>query len=348
MKDIFHKNKTWNTLIKCSLNALIFVISCLFCLFFLEFTYRFQFIDFYKTELNYFNNLNEQNIGEKKVLVFGDSFTANSNNYINILNNNNNNITFLNAAMPGVGIQEINCIAKNRIEAFKPKMIIVQLYVGNDLLDIKKPINWHSISLFRNLYWHVSNRFYSIRYLNYKLGQLKEAMGQAIETELVSDSDTFSTNKMSKREYILTQADPNYYEKSINISDEYEARFSKLSENLNDIHDLCKKYGIPLKVLIIPASCQVSLYYKNNLEKCGAYFEQKNTTDTIYPFINKLTNRFKVNSIEFLNPLSMFQRADSSGHRLYYENDIHLNKEGNIVLAKFLDNKLKNEITIGK
>ncbi len=330
------KQKTTHKILRLFQNLLLMSISVLVCITIIEVTYRYQLFDFYKSEFNYLNKIALQKNSSKKVLVFGDSFTAAANSYVNSLNDSLNDITFVNAAIPGIGVQEMNCIANNRIQEINPSLVILQVYVGNDLIDIEKPINWNTISFARNAYWLLANKIYSFRFLNYKLGQIKQVSGQSLETESLKNKDSFSPDKMSKREKLLVQADPNYYEKSIKIKPDFENRFDVFISQINQIARLCLSKNIPIKILVIPASCQVSNYYKMNLEACGAQFNEGNTFDTNYPFIAQLKVQTKPNSIEILNPLPYLQQLDSTGNRLYFENDLHLNNRGNMELAKFV------------
>lgn len=328
--------KSTYIIVRLSQNLLLISVSVFVCILIIEIAYRYQIVDFYKSEFNYLNKIALQKNSPKKVLVFGDSFTAAANSYVNILNDSLNDITFVNAAIPGIGAQEMNCIANKRIQEIKPSLVILQVYVGNDLIDIEKPINWNTISFGRNIYWLFANKIYSLRYLNYKLGQIKQITKQSLETEFLKNNDSFSPKKMSKREKLLVQADPNYYEKSIKIKPDFKTRFDIFFSQINQIATLCLSKNIPIKILVIPASCQVSEYYKMNLEACGALFNEGNTLDTNYPFIAQLKLQTKPNPIEILNPLPYLQERDSTRNRLYFENDLHLNNRGNMELAKFV------------
>lgn len=316
------------------------VITFIVCLLLVEVVYRYQLFDFYKAEITYLNNSIKDKKSKKKVLVFGDSFTANMNNYVTILNDSFPDIQFINSAMPGIGAQEINVIAKNRIAEFNPDMVIVQFYVGNDLLDIKKPINWSNISFARNCFWFMSNHLYSWRFINYRLGQFKSTIGQSVETSKLKNNDSFSIDKFSKREKLLLAADPFYYDKSIHISGDFKERYEVFTANVNDISEQCKARNIDLKIVVIPASCQVNEHYQMNLQKMGAQFKNASINDTLYPFIDQLNSKMNINSTQVLNPLASFQKAESIGKKLYFENDIHLNKNGDSVLAQFISNNL--------
>lgn len=335
IKNQPHKFKQFFT------NWAITLVTFVICLLIVEVVYRLQLIDFYKPEITLLNNLTKDKKSKKKVLVFGDSFTASLNNYVTFLNDRFPEIQFINSAMPGIGAQEINVIAKNRITEFNPEMVIVQFYVGNDLLDIKKPINWSNISFARNCYWLLSNHLYSWRFINYRLGQFKSNIGQSVESEQLKNYDSFSFDKFSKREKLLLSADAFYYDKSIHVSDDFKERYEVFIANVNDVIELCKSKKIALKIVIIPASCQVNERYKINLKKMGARFKHTAINDTIYPFIKQLTEKMYGNSTQILNPLVTFQKAESIGTRLYFENDIHLNKNGDSVLAQFIGNHLE-------
>lgn len=330
------KQKIASKLIHLCQNLLLLIVSVSVCLIIVEVTYRYQLFDFYSSEFNYLNKKIIQKKSTKKVLVFGDSFTAATNSYVNILNDSLSDVTFINAAIPGIGVQEINCIAKKRLQEISPALVIIQVYVGNDLIDIEKPINWSTVSISRNLYWLISNQFYVLRYFNYKLGQMKQALGQAVETEFLKNNDSFSVEKMSKREKLLLQADPNYYEESIQIKPVYENRFTSFLNHIHQITQLCLDKNIPVKIVIIPASCQVSEYYKTNLETCGAKFNDENTFETNYPFVSQLKKSLQPKTIQIINPLPFIQQSDSTGNRLYFENDLHLNNKGNMALAKYI------------
>ena len=341
--------KTNNTIINRIRNILvnIGVIIATFLLItgLFEIVYRYYLIDFYSAEYNYLNSSTLNKECKKKILVFGDSFTASPNSYIKILNDSFNQTCLINSGIPGIGAQEINCFASKRINKVNPDLVIVQVYVGNDLLDIKKPMNWNSNSILRNTYWLLSEKLFILRLLNYKLGQAKSLLGKEVETDFLKSDIPFSENKMSKREKILIQADPNYYEKSINLNSEFQQRFETFKNELKQINETCKKRNIPLVLLIIPASCQISNFYKNNLIECGARFNENNTCNPEYPFQHQLEQEFKNQYYKVLNPLPYFQKSDSLGKRIYYENDLHLNDKGQLLLSEYLKLNLKDELS---
>lgn len=315
------------------------VLTILLFLGMLEVAYRFQWFDFYKKEFEFLNKDVKHVNGLTKVLVLGDSFTAFPGGYVDMLNKADSTRVFYNSGISGIGAQEICCIAPRRLKQIKPSLVLIQVYVGNDLIDIEKPVNYKTISLFRNLYWTLTNKLYGARYINYNLGRVKYALGKTIQPISLKDSSKFAVEKMNKRELLLISADPNYYEKSIFIRSGYEGRFLTFVQQLKKTISRCELEGIKVKVIVIPASFQVSDYYKKNLEKCGAVFTSNNTLEKNYPLVRHLTQELSPTPV--LNPINALQHADSSGNRVYFENDLHLSEKGNIVLANFLSGELR-------
>ncbi len=317
----------------------ILVIFILLFLLMLEVSYRYQWFDFYAKEFRFLNREIADKTTKPRVLVLGDSFTAFPQGYVSILNTEDSTRVYYNSGISGIGAQEICCIAPLRIKQLKPSLVLVQVYVGNDLLDVEKPINFKTLPLHRNMYWILSNNLFGVRYINYNLGQLKYTLGAKVDELNLKDSSVFSVEKISAREKLLLNADPIYYEKSVQLNSCYLNRFAIFVNELKKLNAICASQKIPLKILVIPASFQVSDYYKKNLQKCGAVFTKPNTLELDYPFIQELTK--ELSPIQILNPLNALQKADTCGHRVYFENDLHLNKTGNRVLAYFLEDALK-------
>ena len=104
----------------------------------MEVAYRFQIIDFYRAELNALNPHRNaaKTTAKKTLLVFGDSFTVQTNSWLNQLRIDSPHYRIINSAITGTSIVEASYIAPGRIKAFDPDIVIYQVYVGNDLLGI--------------------------------------------------------------------------------------------------------------------------------------------------------------------------------------------------------------------
>ena len=162
---------------KTLLLALMVLVSLGLALLVLEWLYRLQLVDTYRPELHTFNP--PQGLApdaKPTLLVMGDSFTAGRTSYAGILQDTLREWRVINAAVSGTGVLQALYMAPNRFAQFHPSIFLYQVYVGNDLFDIRYPLNWRTISLVRNVYWFLANHLRVIGYLNYRLRQVKETL----------------------------------------------------------------------------------------------------------------------------------------------------------------------------
>src|SRR4029453_19648678 len=110
------------------------------------------------------------------LLVMGDSFTASRTSYAGILQDTLQEGETINAAVSGTGVLQALYMAPKRFAQFHPAIFLYQVYVGNDLFDIRYPTNWHTISLVRNVYWSLANHFHVVGYLNFPLLRVKDTL----------------------------------------------------------------------------------------------------------------------------------------------------------------------------
>src|SRR5215831_19949144 len=175
---------------KALLPALMVLGSLGLALLILEWLYRFQIVDTYRPELHTFNPpqlLAPDN--RPTLLVMGDSFTAGRTSYAGILQDTLQEWRVINAAVSGTGVLQALYMAPQRFAQFHPTIFLYQIYVGNDLFDIRYPMNWRTISPLRNLYWLLANHLRVIGYLNYRLGHLR-AMPAVSQPRALSARDT--------------------------------------------------------------------------------------------------------------------------------------------------------------
>lgn len=296
-----------------------FVTLCI-----LEVAYRFQWIDFYNTEWTYQNDTIIEDSNKSSVLVFGDSFTAGKHSWVQVLRKSNSNTNFYNAALPGVGVETYSFIFKDRIEASKPDKIIIQLYAGNDLYDINKPINWSSFSFARNTFWSVSNNFRFLNYLNYRAGQISTDVITNIDPKT---NEKFESNKYSKRTLMFIDGDDNYPESQSKVIGDAINDFEELVDILNDLKS---STDITIELLVIPHCTEVSNSYRNNYMELGSKLNKDLETS------NTWVDKLKGEGFNCLDPTMFFRGLEGNGVNLYYLNDPHLNKLGQRKLAEWI------------
>lgn len=327
--------KTVKNILKRSLYLLYLSMITLILL---EIIYRYQLIDFYKYPFTYLN----PNIDAKKTntLIFGDSFSVTPDSYIKILRDSLPNQNFINCALSGTGIIQTNITAPQRIKKYPPSQIIYQIYVGNDLHDIRKnTFNGH-LPVVKSTFYFLTNYFRSLSYVNYELGQfayykrLKSQTGiqrPALDSE---KTDIFSVEKYSPYERQLLTGDPQLLENTILQKGDRKKDMERLLAGI----DVLIQDSIPLYLLIIPHCSQVNEYYRKKYQELGVSLPTDKFFYQIdYPFIKSLSTYFTDQTqVKIINLLPYLQQADTIGKRMFYENDFHLTTLGQITCAKAL------------
>src|SRR6266705_4883245 len=172
----------WKTL----LLALLVLLSLGLALLVLEWVYRAQLVDTYRPELRTFNPAPvSAPDGKPALLVMGDSFTAGRTSYAGLLQDTLQEWRVINAAVSGTGVLQALYMAQNRFAQFHPAIFLYQVYVGNDLFDVRYPTNWRTISPVRNIYWLLANHLRVLSYLNYRLSHMS-AMRSASPGQVLS------------------------------------------------------------------------------------------------------------------------------------------------------------------
>lgn len=319
------------SLIKSLLRTLlkVFVIGLITVLL-LEVCFRFQVIDYYSSELEGLNSKQELE-SKGGILVIGDSFSANPKGYIGILRDSFPNESIINCAVPGTGIRQHMLFASSRITKFKPRKVIYQMYVGNDFSDLRHPTNFSKTSWIRNFYWIVSDRLLFLRYINRKTAGLRAQKGLSDDLH----STLFDPKKYNNREKIQFAVAPSHINDVIMMKPSVHALYQEWRDSFKELVAICPN----LTLLIIPHCAQVNSNYLTNMETIGAQFDNE-VSATEYPLLVKLREDFP--TLEFINPLELFQKKDSLNSHLYYDNDPHLTSDGNQVLAKYIKDNFLN------
>ena len=338
---------------KTLLLALVVLVSLGLSLLVLEWIYRSQLVDTYRPELHAFNPapMTAQD-GKPTLLVMGDSFTAGRTSYAGILQDAVQEWRVMNAAVSGTGVLQALYMAPNRFAQFHPSIFLYQVYVGNDLFDIRYPTNWRTISPVRNAYWFLANHLRVVGYLNYRLRQVKEtlmssqrhALSPRVATAAAAaaeDTAAFSVDHYNARVKIYVRAEPSLVEDAILVQGRRQQDYAIFLEKLERLLAYCKQKVCRAYILVIPHVCQVDEAYLTYMRQLGARF----TTPAAlrlpeYPFLVGLRERFASWShVHILNPLDMLREVHVQ-QAVYYTNDEHLNSGGQQALAAWLVQQL--------
>lgn len=300
-----------------------------------EMCFRFYVIEFYSVELNALNSESELDDSEQTDVIFlGDSFTANANSYVAKLRGQIP-LKMVNSAVSGTGVMEASFMAPSRLKKFKPKAVVYQIYLGNDLLDIRHRPHGE-ISWARKTYHAISDRVRVIKLMNYRLGQFRATVYNDLQPTDSKANDGFSVEKYSARQKMLFKQEPNLLENVFELKngreEDYEVLVSRIHEIEHQLEDDCE-----LIILLVPHCAQVNETYASRMKLIGL----KST----FPFENEFYSRFEEEFSDraVVNALPTFQSSDRYDSRLYLENDPHLSDYGQTVLAELLKPYLLEE-----
>lgn len=318
---------------------LLFSLTCFFLAF--EVIYRHQFIDFFQPELKANNSAADlRDSSRKTLLAMGDSFSAGEKTWVTYLRAQLPAYRIINAAVSATGVFESQYMAPRRFREFKPRVFIYQVYLGNDLQDIRRPLNWQTMKTARYLYGFACSYLglRSMTFANYRLAQLLRKPGY--ERTLPAD-EPFSPDTYPYSVMVYTQAEP------FNLEDTVLARGERgqdLATLITAVKKLaghappeCRKY-----VVVIPDAAQVSDFYLDHLKQLGARVSQPQELQRDdYPFFLRLQEGLEDQGIKVLNPLPLFKGYERQGRKLYYPNDSHLKPVGQSLLGEFILERLK-------
>jgi hypothetical protein len=321
----------------------------------LELGYRLQIIDFYKAELVSYNRPTDL-VGEpgmpKTLLILGDSLGAGERDvYPVYLREALPNDRIINSSIRGTGSIEACLIAPRRFSQFKPQVFIYQIYVGNDLFDIRHATDYGKINLIRWVYWNASNHLQVIEFLNYRLGQISalnalmnKLRGQSATISKADLMAPFSKELHSHRERMIFSADSLLLDETINLKGRRREDFFRLIDNVREIVNSCPLGRCQIFVLVVPHKVQVSREYARQYELLGATFANKDTLmDIDYPFVRELqTFLSDRQNLLVINPLAKIQEMESKGTKLYLVNDEHMTSAGQALLAQSLLDVIRN------
>jgi hypothetical protein len=286
------------------------------------------------------------------LLVMGDSFTAGRTSYAGILQDTLQEWRVINAAVSGTGVLQALYMASNRFAQFHPSIFLYQVYVGNDLFDIRYPTNWRTLSPVRNLYWFFANHLRVVGYLNYRLRQVKETLtshqhqafsraGTAVAASAAEDTGAFSVEHYDTRVKLYMRAEPSLIEDSILVQGNRQHDYTIFLESLTQLLTYCKPVVCHAGILVMPHVCQVDAAYLTYMSQLGAHF----TTPAAlglpeYPFLVRLRERFTAwPNVHIVNPLSRLREVHAQ-QAVYDANDEHLSPAGQQAIAALLRQRL--------
>ena len=307
----------------------------------LEGLYRRQIFDTYQAELRAYNSEQlHDSCDRPTLLAMGDSFTAGHGSYAGILQRDLSKWRVIVSAVSGTGVLEATYRAPRRFSRFRPSIFVYQVYVGNDLFDLRHPINWRATSPLRNLYWLFGNYFRVLNFTNYRTRQLLEPANAPADAP--DDMARFSVDRYDPRVKTYLHAEPGLIEDSILVQGARRDDYARYTDRLADLLAYCTPGTCRAYVLVVPHVSQVNAEYIGYMTQMGASFTNPAALrQDDYPFVAGLRDRFKGSSnVEVINPLPEL-RAAQAQKPMYFPNDEHLNAAGQQEIAALLTRRLQ-------
>lgn len=305
----------------------------------LELFYRFQVVDMYQPELRAYNSPKDLAEGGETVLALGDSFTAGPS-YVPYLRAQLPQYRIINGGISGTGVVQAAIVAPYRFRQFHPSILIYQIYVGNDLFDLRYPVNWQTMSVARNLYWIAAERVWVLSFINYRIAQMSYAR-KSVQLSVAQATDmkmSFSRERYTRRPVLYLRAEPGLIQDTVLVSGKRAYDYQKYLGLLRDMISTCKSSSCETYILVIPHCAQINDRYLNNFRSMGAIFADADAFQKLdYPFVNRLHQELSsIQNVRIINALPALRAAEEQGEEVYYRNDEHLTPRGHEIIAALL------------
>jgi len=304
----------------------------------LEVAFRNYWVDFYSAEFEALNTASDlSNRNGPTVLVGGDSFTGVQHSYVQTMRSERPNARIVNAGIPGTGVTEAACFLPDRIAEWQPEVFIYQIYVGNDLFDIRHPVGSEHIGTARKIYWWLSDRLRCVRYINYKLAQFRYRFTTEVGNAPSELNEEFSVETYAARQKMNFAAEPALVYNSAFLQEgrraDFEVLLNELDALMDALPDSCKSY-----LLVIPHCAQVSDRYARNMQVLGAQFpDDVDMLEIRNPLVLGLDSVYRENPrVELLSAQPFLQEVERKGNAIYYSDDPHLNELGHQMLGNVM------------
>lgn len=286
----------------------------------------------------------------KKILVVGDSFVSNISVKLNevfteILQSELNNTEVINFGVNGYGQVQEYLLIEDWLPIIKPDILLLMIYTHNDFIDNTYYDNWlypRPIAL-----WNEENESVEIKYppntnpIKQVNNDSQKSFLQKLHLYVFIDRRIHRIinryfKKEEKKPYIDNISEISIFR--VQLYEETKLRYRIMEKMLIKISDYANKMEIPLIYVIAPSIYQVQDADWNNILKVSGvkkeYFKRTLPNDRLMQFA-------EINKLNMIDLLPIMQSETKNNNILYNKNELHWNKEGNLVVAKTLLDYLK-------
>jgi hypothetical protein len=291
-----------------------------------------------------------------RLLILGDSFIIPRSALAKSLARDlvAQNVSVLNAAISGTGPFEYLAEMKAMGMNFKPDVVLLSYYVGNDLTNVQNHPQFNpkktgvaidsrtSQSFGRSLYlYHYVLRNLRMARLRLRSFDYEKAEASGISPELIEDAKKLRINPWLVN---LALEETNYFLDNLLMeTDDNMKSWEKAKQLLADIHDLCNSLHSQMMVAIFPGQFKsmtvISSSTKTDIQSRWSDSESTKPQRLLMDFCAG-------RNIACLDLLPAFKARKEE--EFYQDKDDHLNEKGSHVAGQLiLDFLLRNSI-IGK
>lgn len=309
----------------------------------LELCYRQYWVDFYGSNLRLLNPDLGEDDSRERLLVIGDSFSADRESYVTLLRDSLPQTQVVNAAIPGTCLAQHQLFIDKRVIDHQPTTFIYQLYVGNDFLEYRHPTNSNALSWPRRVYWWLSDRLRVLGYINAKLPAIRQKIWHDLPTHYDTKPDTaFTVDRYSTRVQLHVKAEPTYLSDVLRgvgrRGEETRHYCSALVEQFQVIPENCRKI-----LLVLPHNAQLGepytgRYVQLRADTLGVVWQPSHSS----ALAKALTTALVAEDVLVLDPLPYFYDHPLKSD-LYYPNDPHLTPVGQQILGEWMLEQIRQD-----
>lgn len=280
--------------------------------------------------------------GSIRILALGDSFVFGvvpyQFNFITLLEKllkaKNPSIEIINMGIPSTTINDYLALLVDEGLELNPDMILLNIYIGNDIRDTEKKVVSSSYLIRFFTYLNAMSKFEETK--NITEGRMG---GAGKENNYEDYKKTFDDEAFNE---ILIELFLTYFEQKDAIN-RFNPKYKSVFKDLKIIKQICRAKNIKLLVNLLPSEIQVDtdlqkkfqLDLKNsNYAVALPYEEVIKSINYIRPNI-LMKKALEDEKILYLDLLEAFQQKGKT-EKLYKPNDTHWNIAGNSLAAQLI------------
>ena len=287
-----------------------------------------------------------------RLLILGDSFMLKYTLLGELLAENleAHDVAVSNVAISGSGPFEYLAELKAHAETFKPDVVLLTYYAGNDLTNVQNHPRFQTpngmdrltgLSIDSNSSRRFFRHFYLYHYLLARVRQLlmaafnyEELEEAGIPSDLIEAAKRHEINPWLLK--LRTHESNHLLDNILMETDENMRAWAKVRELLTELHEVCQDNGSQLLMVIFPRSIQVNRSHFAFYQRTGFNLDGR-TLETSKPqaLLKQLCEERNIPCLDIL-PVLRARRDEE----FYRTRDDHLNERGNRLVEKLILNHL--------